>query len=109
VGATTVNTAALGPVRHADRRQELFDKASGLYGMAVGGLEGYQVSNQIDADMSYAGNVSFQSNGDANRAVIQMAQLQYDQDTGKVVPNPFRTYGVIDEDGEINRYYRPPQ
>lgn len=78
------------------------DAAGGLLGLTIGGLEGAVLNEQIDANNSYAGNVTFQDDGSQRRVVIQLAQLQYDQDTGEVNSFPWRGYGVVNEDGDID-------
>jgi hypothetical protein len=77
--------------------------ASTIGDVVIGTLEGIQLNNQLEANRHFAGNISFQASGDERRAVIQLAQLQYNQDDGKVIPYPMRTYGVIDEDGGIEQ------
>src|SRR5690606_36240350 len=64
------------------------DRTTAIADRTNGGLNGLQMCNQIDANNSYAGNVVFQENGDGRRAVIQLAQLTYDQDSGKVIGQP---------------------
>lgn len=78
------------------------DAAGGVLGLTIGGLQGAVTNQQIDANNSYHGNVVFQDNGFGQRAVIQLGQLTYDQDSGEVVETPRQTYGVINEDGEID-------
>ena len=74
--------------------------------VVVSSLEGVQLNSQLEANRHYAGNVTFQTSGDDRRAVIQLAQLTYDPDDGKVIPDPWRGYGAISDDGGIDHSTR---
>lgn len=79
--------------------------ASNLFSLAVGGAEGALLNNQIDANNSYAGNVTFQEGPDGTRrAVVQLGQLEHGDD-GEIQED--RTYGVLDEDGAFQRQSEP--
>jgi hypothetical protein len=73
------------------------NRVSSLVDLGVGGLKGLQLSHQIHANNSYAGNVVFQTSGDQLRAVIQAAQVTYDPETGKVVEDPYRRYATAED------------
>lgn len=94
------------PSQTDNPKLDRLNTASGVGDVVIGTLEGVQLNSQIEANRSYAGNISFQTSGDGRRAVIQLAQLQYNQDDGKVEPYPWRTYGVINDDGGIDQYTR---
>jgi hypothetical protein len=84
-----------------DPRYQSFNRAQGVLDLVNGGLKGAVLNNQIDANNSFSGNVTFQQDGGGRtRAVIQLAQLQYNDD-GEVEPFPYRTYAGVDEDGDI--------
>jgi hypothetical protein len=76
--------------------------ASGLASLAIGVGNGALLNNQIDANNSYHGNLTFQEGTDGQRrVVIQLAQIQREADTGEVIETPLVTNGVIDEDGNF--------
>lgn len=82
------------PTTMDNPKLDRLNRGSALVDIGVGGLKGLQLSNQIDANSSYAGNVVFQTSGDERRAVIQLAQLTYDQDSGDLIEDPFRRYAT---------------
>jgi hypothetical protein len=94
------------PTQTDNPAKDRVDRGSSIADMVIGGLNGKVLSDQIDANNSFAGNVSFQSNGDGRRAVIQLSQVQYDPDSGEVNDAPWRGYGVVDDEGKIVGGYR---
>ena len=94
------------PTQTDNPAKDRLDRASSIADMVIGGLNGKVLSDQIDANNSYAGNISFQSNGYGTRAVIQLSQVQYDPDSGEVNDTPWRGYGAVDDEGKIVGGYR---
>jgi hypothetical protein len=88
--------------QRVDPMKNRVDAAGGVLGLTIGGLQGAVTNEQIDANNSYAGNVTFQDNGYGRRAVIQLSQLTYDQSSGEVKSWPRQSYGVINGDGDID-------
>lgn len=73
--------------------------AAAAVDLAINAMRGVLLTDQLDATHTYGSNITFQTNPDGQtRAVIQMAQYQYDSNGD---PHLEQFYGGIDEDGSF--------
>jgi hypothetical protein len=84
--------------------------ASSALSLTIGGLRGAVLNEQIDANNSYHGNITFQQGADGQyRAIVQTSQIEYDRDSGEVNSTPQMGNAVLDEDGNFQPYYHQPR
>jgi hypothetical protein len=91
-----------GPGREDQPTNEHLDRFGNALDLLQTGLDNVLYNQQVDDNNSYAGGIAFQQTPDGDRrVVIQLGQVEYDPDTGEVLDDPDRRYGILEEDGNF--------